>query len=115
MNSKTTVRVITCLIALLTVLATLLGVVSSSRVSAEKTDYIGLFDGDVYTDVESLFDNKVVHKLPASVKDTDVISLIIRTDLPGVMEAHSKANSGLSLAEYAKTEAGLSVKQRIAD
>ncbi|MBR5601320.1 MAG: S8 family serine peptidase, partial [Clostridia bacterium] len=115
MNSKTTVRVITCLIALLTVLATLLGVVSSSRAGAEKTDYIGLFDGDVYTDVESLFDNKVVHKLPASVKDTDVISLIIRTDLPGVMQAHKEAKSSLSLAEYAKTEAGLAVKQRIAD
>ena len=115
MNSKTTVRVITCLVAILTVLATLLSVASSSRVGAEQTDYIGLFDGDVQTNVESLLDGKVVHKLPDTVKDTDIISLIIRTDLPGVMEAYKEADTDLSLAEYAKTQEGLAVKQKIAE
>ncbi len=115
MNSKTTVRVITCLVAILTVLATLLSVASSSRVGAEQTDYIGLFDGDVQTNVESLLDGKVVHKLPDTVKDTDIISLIIRTDLPGVMEAYKKADTDLCLAEYAKTQEGLAVKQKIAE
>ncbi len=115
MNSKTTVRVITCLIAVLTVLATLLTMSSTSFAGAEKTDYIGLFDGDVQTNIESILDGKVVHKLPSSVKDTDIISLIIRTDLPGVMEAYKEADTDLSLAEYAKSEDGLAIKQRIAD
>ena len=114
MNSKTPLRVITCLIALLTVLATLLTMSSGTLSGAEKTGYIGLFDGDVQTNVEDLLDSKVVHKLPAGVKDTDIISLIIRTDLPGVMEAYKEADTDLSIAEYAKTEAGLAIKQQIA-
>ena len=115
MNSKTTVRVITCLIAMLTVLSTLLTMSSMSFAGAEKTDYISLFDGDVQTNIESLLDGNVVHKLPSNVKDTDVISLIIRTDLPGVLQAYTDAKSDLSLAEYAKTEQGIAVRQRIAD
>ncbi len=115
MNSKTTLRVITCMISVLIVLATLLTMSTASFAGAEKSDYIGLFDGDVQTDVESLLDSKVVHKLPSSVKDTDVISLIIRTDLPGIMEAYKKADTDLSLSEYAKSEEGLAIKQRIAN
>ena len=114
MNSKTIARVITCGIAVLMVLTTLLTMSSLSASGAQKTDYIGLFDGDVQTNVEDLFDTSVVHKLPDTVKDTDIISLIIRTDPPGVMEAYEQADSALSLAEYAKSEEGIAVKRRIA-
>ena len=114
MNSKTIARVITCGISVLIVLSTLLTMSSLSVASAQKTDYIGLFDGDVQTNIENLFDTSVVHKLPDTVKDTDIISLIIRTDLPGIMEAYEKADTDLSIAEYAKTEEGLAVQRRIA-
>lgn len=115
MNSKTIVRVITCSVALLTLLATLLTMSSATLAGAEQTDYIGLFDGDVHTNTQELLDGNVVHKLPSTVKDTDIISLIIRTDLPGVLEAYKQADTTLSLAEYAKSEEGLAIKQRIAD
>ena len=114
MNSKTIARVITCGIALLMVLSTLLTMSSLSVAGAQRSEYIGLFDGDVQTNTEDLFNTNVVHKLPDTVKDTDIISLIIRTDLPGVMEAYEQADTALSIAEYAKTEEGLAVQRRIA-
>ena len=114
MNSKTIARVITSIIALLMVLSTLLTMSSLSVTGSERTDYIGLFDGDIFTDTESLFDSNVVHKLPDTVSDTDIISLIIKTDLPGVMQAYKEADTELSLSEYAKTEAAEAVKEKIA-
>ena len=115
MNSKTIARVITCAIAVFMVLTTLLTLSPLFVAGGQKTEYIGLFDGDVQTNIESLFDSSVVHKLPETVKDTDVISLIIRTNLPTVMEAYKQADTDLSLAEYAKSEEAATIKQRIAD
>ena len=114
MNSKTIAKVITCIIALFMVLSTLLTMSSLSATGAEKSDYIGLFDGDIQIDTESLFDSSVVHKLPDTVSDTDIISLIIKTDLPSVMEAYRKADTDLSLSEYANSEAAAAIKERIA-
>ncbi|MBQ7378200.1 MAG: leucine-rich repeat protein [Clostridia bacterium] len=114
MNSKTIARVITSIIALLMVLSTLLTMSSLSVKGTEKTDYIGLFDGEIQTNTESLFDSSVVHKLPDTVSDTDIISLIIKTDLPSVMDAYKEADTDLSLSEFANSEAAGSVKQEIA-
>lgn len=114
MNSKTFAKVITCTIALLMVLSTLLTMSSLSVTGAEKTEYIGLFDGDIYTDTESLLDSNVVHKLPDTVSDTDIISLIIKTELPSVMDAYKGADTELSLSEYANSEDARAVKEQIA-
>lgn len=114
MNRKTFAKVITCTIALMMVLSTLLTMSSLSVTGAEKSEYIGLFDGDIYTDTESLFDSNVVHKLPDTVSDTDIISLIIKTELPSVMEAYEKADTDLSLSEYAHSEDARAVKEQIA-
>ncbi len=114
MNSKTFAKVITCAIALLMVLSTLLTMSSLSVAGTEKTDYIGLFDGEIQTNTESLLDSNVVHKLPDTVSDTDIISLIIKTELPSVMDAYRESDSDLSLSEYASSDEAKAVKDRIA-
>ena len=114
MNSKTFAKVITCAIALLMVLSTLLTMSSLSAAGTEKTDYIGLFDGEIQTNTESLLDSSVVHKLPDTVSDTDIISLIIKTELPSVMDAYRESDSDLSLSEYASSDEAKTVKDRIA-
>ena len=114
MNKKTLVRVITSVAVLAMVLSMLMTMSSVSVAGTDRSDYIGLFDGDVQTNLESLFDKDVVHKLPETVSDTDIISLIIKTDLPTVMDAYKDADSALSLSEYAQSEAAAPVKDRIA-
>ena len=115
MKSKTIAKVITCIIALAMVVSTLLTMSSLSVSGTEQTGYIGLFDGDIQTNLESLLDSNVVHKLPDTVSDTDIISLIIRTDLPSVMDAYKKADTDLSLSEYASSADAAAIKQSIAD
>lgn len=114
MNKKTLTKVITPIVLLAVVLSMLLTMSSMSVAGTERSDYIGLFDGDVQTNVEDLFDSNVVHKLPSTVSDTDIISLIIKTDLPSVMDAYREADTDLSLSEYANSEHALAIKQRIA-
>ena len=56
-------KVLSCLL----VLSMLLTMSSVTVAGSERSDYIGLFDGNVQTNVEDLFDQNVVHKLPDTV------------------------------------------------
>ena len=114
MNKKTLARVITAAVVLTMVLSMLLTMSSVTIAGTQRSEYIGLFDGDVQTNIKDLFDKNVVHKLPDTVSDTDIISLIIKTDLPTVMDAYKEADTDLSLSEYAQSEAAAAVKDRIA-
>ncbi len=111
---KVTARVlvaVVCLIMIFSVALTSLG--TTAAVSAESYSSIRE-NNSIYSDYTSFLDGSVVQKLPETVKDTDIISVIIKLDTPSIMDAYKQTNRSLSFAEFAKTDEAMAIKAQIA-
>ena len=109
-NKKILTRLIVSLIAIVTVLSTVLASLLLSGNDTTAGSFIRLFDGDVQTNMKDYLDSNVVHKLPDHVKDTDLISVIVRTEETALLDAYQSAPSGMSFAEFARTEEAAAIK-----
>ena len=68
----------------------------------------------VKTNYEQSLDGSVVHKLPATVKDTDEISVIIQLDGGvAILDAYEKTDKTMSIAEFSLSEQAMAIRKSI--
>ncbi|MBO4983919.1 MAG: leucine-rich repeat protein [Clostridia bacterium] len=98
------VRLAVATVSVLLLIAMMLSICTSALgVSSSAPTYINEYNGNLKTNIEQFFNNKVVQKLPSTVKNTDTISVIVDLDLPAIMDAYDWTGSNLTMAEYAST------------
>ncbi len=71
------------------------------------------FTDAINTGRDQYLDSAVVYALPDSVKDTDLISVIIRTDEVSLMDTYEASDTSLSFGEYVYTDEANSFKAQI--
>ena len=105
MKRKTVARIVTVAMSLLLLFAMLISVCSSALgINAASGTYINQYGGTFKDNIEQFFNGSVVQKLPSTVKNTDVISIIIDTELPSIMDAYGTGNKTMSMLEYATSD-----------
>ncbi len=109
-GSKVSVRILVTLVTVI-MLFSMISTSLTTTVSAEE----GVFkrNDSIITDYTSFLSSSVVHQLPSTVKDNDLISVIIKLDTPTLMEAYNKTDKKLSFAEYAETDDAKAIKNEI--
>ncbi len=112
-NNK--VRVLTAVIAMVMIISTVLTV----HLSATGTTYYGSspsinkLSGNIDLGTEKLYNEAVMYKLPDTVKESDDISIIIKTKSETLLDAYDKSGSSLSFGEYVLTDAAEDVRGNI--
>ena len=106
-------RVVSGALVLLTVLALLIStLVAPLSVSAQKS-LIQLLGGDINTNFKDYFNTSVIYQLPAGVRDTDEISLIVQLDKTSLLDAYEKKDTDMSISEFSLTEDAAKLKADI--
>ena len=67
----------------------------------------------IHTDYKSYFDGSVVQKLPDTVGDHEIISVIVKLDTPTLMEAYNLTDKAISFGEYVNTDEAGEIKKEI--
>ncbi|MBO5439847.1 MAG: leucine-rich repeat protein [Clostridia bacterium] len=114
-KSKTLPKILICLVALVAVLGLIYLVSSSAMAEANYSDspYIQL-NNNIKVNTEEFYDGTKVMKLPSNVKDSDIISVIVKTEAECLYDAYKASKSKLSFSEYIATEEAKTVRASIA-
>ena len=113
-KKKTLPKILVCL-ALLAMALGLIYIVSQSPVSGanyESSPYIQL-NNAIKLEKEKYYDGTTIMKLPSTVKDDDVISVIISSEAICLYDAYKSSKSKLSFSEYVLTEEAKEVVSKI--
>ncbi len=98
--------VLIAVVTLFSVVSSLLPGVSANAGGFKKND-------SIYSDYSSYLNSAVVQKLPDSVKDDDIISVIIEVDMPTLMDAYNETSKTMSFGSFVRTEKALELKEQI--
>lgn len=101
MNKKTWFKLTTSL--LLLVITVSLALTSCFHIGEQNDvsdSLIKQITGTINTNRNNYLDSSVVYQLPDTVKDTDFISVIIRTDEVSLLDTYSRGNTNVSFGEY---------------
>ena len=109
---KRLTRITTSVLVIVMTLAVLLSVVADAVGYSESAAYIKQLDS-VYTNYESYLDGSVVQKLPSTVRDDDVISIIVMTNDPCLIETYDR-DGGMTFAEYSASDAADGLRETVA-
>ena len=109
MYTKVVTLVLLFVLLATTLLSTVLAADSAPSESKLSPSYVDLFKGDVDFNHEQYFDSNVVYKLPDTVEEDELISIILKTDMPSVLDAYDNSKTELSLADFLTTEEAKSV------
>ena len=112
---KTLPKILICF-AFVVLAVGLIFLVSQSTANATNytsSPYIQLND-QIKVNKEDYYDGTKILKLPSNVKDSDVISVIVRTKAECLYDAYKDADTSLSFSEYISTKEAEGVKSKIA-
>ncbi len=116
MKRKSPARIVTLALSVLLLFAMLISVCSSALgINATSGTYINQYGGKFKDNIEQFFNGSVVQKLPSTVKNTDIISIIIDTELPSIMDAYGTSNKTMSMLEYASSDTAKELYSKISD
>ncbi len=103
------------LIMLLSVLAAASSLTIGKSAAATEESAIRKFTDAINTQWNKYLDSAVIYQLPDSVKDTDLISVIIRTDEVSLLDTYEKTETSLSFGEYVYSDEAEDFKTQILD
>ncbi len=107
--SKISLKALVALVAVVmvfSVVSSLMPNVSANAVGFKKND-------SIYSDYTSFLNSAVVQKLPSSVKDDDIISVIIEVGTPTLMDAYNETSKTMSFGSFVRTEEADKIKEQI--
>ncbi len=70
-------------------------------------------NNSIYSSYEQFLDGNVVQRIPDTVKDDEVISIIIEVDAPTLKDAYNKTDKTMSFGEYVLTDEAAKIKAQI--
>ncbi len=99
--SKVSVRIVLAAVTAVMVFSVFLGTLSTT-VNAESS--IFKKNDSIVTDHTQFLDGSVMQKLPDTVKDDQVISVIIDLGMPSLLESYNAADKTMSFSDYLLTD-----------
>ncbi len=108
-TNKKTMRVVVALVAVVMIFTTLFAYLAPTAAA----EYVYRRNDSIYSSYEQFLNGSVVQKLPDSVKDDEIISVIVEVDVPSLMDAYSITDKTLSFSEYVLTDDAAKVKNQI--
>ncbi len=107
-------------VALVLFIATILTTVFSLFIAAWTKDdkvespLISLFEGDLITNRNDYLNSQVFFELPNTIKGTDEIAIIVKTNGDSLLDAYGNTSKKYSFSDYAKTFAAENLRKDIA-
>ncbi len=110
-------NLITRLLVLITLTATVLTTFLSGGASTQvlADSCITLLDKDINTNFQQYLNSDVVLQLPSSIKEDQIISLIVETKQTPLLDRYNASASELCFTEYARSSEANAVRQSIAE
>ena len=109
-------RLIRCAVILAIVISTVLSAgitLIDDAVEGVSSSIVQLLGGDINTNREQFLNSSVMYRLPDTVKDSDEISVIIRTKKASLLDAYEAGDRALSFTEYAYSDEASAVTDAI--
>ncbi len=83
--------------------------------STTAANYIRKVDGNIITNIEDYYDGTTVQKLPESVDPDQLISVILRTDSPSLLEVYSDSKTDMTIGSFYLTDEAKAVRDGLAE
>ena len=116
-TKKNLLRIMTSLVIVALSLVLIYFVSTDSVVQAgtgtTSSPYVQL-NNDIKVDKESYYNGTTIFKLPSTVKDSDLISVIVQSKEEALYDAYTSANFNMTFQEYLKTDMAQEVRDNIA-
>ncbi len=112
MKKQKRTKILSALLSLLLLTATVVGVCVNAAGDAAAEAYIGLFDGNLVNDISQYFSNAIV-ALPDTVKDDQIISLIVEVDADSLLDAYESSDKTMSISEFALSDEAAALRENI--
>ncbi len=113
MKKQTKTRILSAVLSMLLLTTMIVGVCVDAAGNVAAETYIGLFDGKLKNDISKYFSSAVV-ALPNTVKDDQIISLIIETDAESLLDAYEGSDRTMSISEFAASDEADAIRDEIA-
>ncbi|MBQ2242525.1 MAG: S8 family serine peptidase, partial [Clostridia bacterium] len=113
MKKQTKTRILSTVLSVLLLTTMIVGVCVEAAGDVAAEAYIGLFDGKLNHDISKYFSNAIV-ALPNTVKDDQIISLIIEVDAESLLDAYEASDKTMSISEFAKSDEAAALRENIA-
>ena len=113
MKKQTKTRILSAALAMLLLTSMIVGVCVNAAGEASAEAYIGLFDGTLKNDISQYFSSAVV-ALPNTVKDDQIISIIIESDAQSLLDAYERSDKTMSISEFAQSDEATAIREKIA-
>ena len=115
MKTKRLAKVSARLLVALLVVVMVFTVAASTAVNQVTAESAPVFwkNNSIHTNYEQFLDGSVVQRLPDTVKSDDEISVIVKLDMPTLMEMYNATDKTMSFGEYVNTDEALKMKESI--
>ena len=116
MEQKALRRAAQAVLAGLMATVLLLGIIAfpAGQAAQYRASYIEKLEGLKRPDLSEYLDNSVMFKLPDSVKDDQVISVIVTVDVENLMDSYAESDQSVSFKDYAlDSEAAARINSQI--
>ncbi len=100
------------LIPTVTLAIAVLTIIAAFPLKSEASEIFRKNDS-IYSDYKQFLDPETVYKLPDSVKDDDLISVIVELPTNTLMSAYNKTAKTMSFGEFVKTDDAEKIKEEI--
>ncbi|MBR2024691.1 MAG: S8 family serine peptidase, partial [Clostridia bacterium] len=114
-KSKTLPKILICVLFVVLALGLIYVVSTGTSANANYTNspFVEL-NNNIKVNTEEYYDGTKIMKLPSTVKDDDVISVIVKSEAECLYDAYKASDSKLSFSEYIATDDAKIVKDSIA-
>ena len=113
MKKQTKTRILSAVLSMLLLTTMIVGVCVNAAGDVAAEAYIGLFDGKLKNDISKYFSSSIV-ALPDTVRDDQIISLIIEVGADSLLDAYEASDKTMSISEFAMSDEAAALRENIA-
>ncbi len=114
MKTNAIKRVSLSAVVILLLVAMLFAGSGIGNISSTAASYIRKTDGNISTNIENYFDGTTIQKLPETVGADELISVILKTDSPSILDAYSESDKSMTVGAFSLSEEAKAIKDRLA-
>lgn len=113
MKKQTKTRILSAVLSVLLLTSMIVGVCVDAAGDVAAETYVGLFNGKLNHDISQYFSSAVV-ALPNTVRDDQIISIIIENGAESLLDAYEDSDKTMSISEFAESDEAAAIREEIA-
>jgi subtilisin family serine protease len=113
MKKQTKTKILSAVLSMLLLTSMIVGVCVDAAGDVAAETYVGLFNGKLNHDISQYFSSAVV-ALPNTVRDDQVISIIIENGAESLLDAYEDSDKTMSISEFAESDEAAAIREEIA-